>query len=388
MQKENIQKENIRETELFVTCGQGLEQLLTEELEQLGLQGITPSYRGVYVRDSSMGAIFLINYCSRIAGRVLLPLTLFRCHDRDSLYKAALKINWLNYIPKGSTFAIDANVTHRNLKNSLFAAQVMKDAICDQFREKTGGRPSIDTSAPDVQLNLFIQADKGIISFDTSGAPLYKRGYRLETVDAPLQESLAAAMLQIARYTGEETFCDPCCGSGTLLIEAALVASNTPPGYLRKRWGFTQLPDFSNQAWLTFKNERDQQRKPLAEGKIFGADISKNSVRATKANLRGAGFLTQVEVVASDFRDYTPPEPPQLIFANPPHGLRLDDVDSLRSSYRAFGQFLKEKCARPGRAFVFVGQFELTKELGLAPKKRHVINNSGVDSRLLEFDIY
>lgn len=374
--------------DLFITCSQGLEEILCEELSSFGYNENRSGYRGVYATVPDFNAIYRINYCSRIAGRVLLPIKRFKCFDDSSLYQAASEIDWKRYFSKQTTFAIDANVSHRLLRNSLFAAQVVKDAICDQLREKTGSRPNVDTSNPDIQLNLFMQEEKAVISFDTSGSPLHKRGYRQETVEAPVQESLAAAFLYLAKYDGSEILCDPCCGSGTILIEAALIASKTPPGFLRKKWGFTQLPEFSNDDWLKVKNEADQGRVPLQKGRIFGADIGKNAVRAATINFRAAGFQQEIEVIQNDFRDYNPPIPPQIIVTNPPHGKRLNDVDLLKSFYRSLGDFMKQKSAKPGRGFVFTGSLELAKEVGLAAKKRYVINNSGVDSRLLEYELF
>lgn len=373
---------------LFVTCSQGLEKLLLDELVALGFEECSPGYRGVYVRDDSMRAVYKINYCSRIGGRVLLPLAQFRCYDKNALYAEVKKINWQRFLPKGKTFAIDANVHHRQLRNSLFAAQVMKDAICDQMREATGRRPDVDVKNPDLQLNLFIQKENAILSFDTSGQPLYKRGYRQDSGEAPLQESLAAALLSLAGFKGDEKLLDPCCGSGTLLIEAAMIASKTPPGYLRKVWGFAAHPEFSQAEWLQVKNSADEQRAELAEASFQGCEIDPEIARICRANLRAAGFHRVVEIFRVDFSNYDPSPQPNFLIANPPHGNRLDNVESLVPLYRRLGDFIKGKMAKPGRAFVFAGNLELSKEVGLAPKRRHVIDNSGVDSRLLEFDVY
>lgn len=374
--------------DLFVTCAQGLEPLLEEELTEMGFNQITLGYRGVYAAYSSPAQIYRINYCSRLAGRVLLPLARFRCRDRLALNKGLASIDWLRYIPHGKTFAIDANVSHRELRNSLFAAQLMKDAICDQFRERTGSRPNVDLKDPDVQLNLFIHNELAVVSFDTSRTPLYKRGYRLESVEAPMQESLAAALLKLAKYQGTEVVCDPLCGSGTLLIEAALIATRTAPGYLRQKWGFMLLPDFSHADWLSVKNEADKQRIPLPKNLLFGADVNKSAVHTCKINIRAAGFHQSIEVVQSDFRDYIPPVTPTLLISNPPYGQRLDDVEHLKPLYRSLGDFMKRRMAKPSRGFIFTGNLELAKEVGLAAKRRHVLENSGIDCRLLEYDLY
>lgn len=375
--------------DLFVTCSAGIELLLIEELHELGFPDTTPGYLGVYVANSSLEAIYRINYGSRLASRVLLPIARFKCYDRNDLYREISAIDWSRYLHVDKTFAIDANVSHhRELRNSLFATQVAKDAICDQFSKKKGRRPSIDRADPFTQLNLFIQKDMAVISFDTSGTPLHKRGYRLEEVEAPMRQSLAAALLRLAQYRSGDILCDPCCGSGTLLIEAAYLATNTPPGFLRKRWGFTQLPNFSQVDWLRVKNEADAKRIPLPPGQIFGIDINKSAVHACKVNLRAAGLHQTVQVAQGDFREWTPPRQPNFLITNPPHGRRLDDIEFLRPLYRSLGDFMKRELARPARGFVFTGELELAKEVGLAPTKRHVIDNAGIDSRLLEYEIY
>lgn len=373
---------------VFVTCALGLEELLCQELEELGMVSIKPGFKGVYVEDAAMDDVYRINYCSRIAGRVLVPIKQFRCRDRKVLYQNCSEIDWLSYIPRGKTFAIDANVKNPQLRNSLFAAQVMKDAICDQFREKFGERPDVDTRQPDVQLNLFIQNEAAIVSFDSSGVPLNKRGYRIENVPAPIQENLAAALLRISGYKGNENFCDPCCGSGTFLIEAAMIASATPPGFLRDRWGFMHLPEYSQAEWLRVKTSVDQKRVPLSRGKFFGCDTYFQAIKVCKNALRAAGFLQDIIIQNADFQDVDLPFLPNFVIANPPHGLRLGEVDQLRPMYRALGDFLKRKTDKPARGFIFTGNLELAKEVGLSAKRRYVINNSGVDSRLLEFDLY
>lgn len=373
---------------LFVTCAQGVEKLLCEELIELGFTEVSEGYRGVHVREDSMEAIYKINYCSRLGGRVLLPLIQFRCYDKRSLYSEVSKIEWTRYLRKGQSLAIDANVHHRLIRNSLFAAQTVKDAICDQLRELKGWRPDVDLKNPDLQLNLFIHDQRAILSFDTSGTALHKRGYRQDAGPAPLQESMAAALLRMADYQGTETLIDPCCGSGTLLIEAALIASKTPPGYLRTRWGFMSHPDFVLQEWLKVKNSADDLRQDLPEGRFFGCEIEMEVARFCRENLRASGFHKKVEILRTDFNEYTPKSDVNFLISNPPHGKRLAEVDELKQLYRSFGDFMKRKLAKPSRGFIFTGSLELAKEIGLSAKRRYVVSNSGIDSRLLEFDLY
>lgn len=376
------------EPRLFVTCGQGLEALLQAELEGLGYAGITHGFRGVYVPFNSLEPVYHINYCSRLATRVLLPIKKFRCQDSKALYQEVSEIDWKKYIPRKKTIAIDANVTHPLLKNSLYAAQVTKDAICDQLRERTGERPSVDSKNPDIQLNLFIRNFSAILSFDTSGAPLHKRGYRIEGGLAPLHETLAAALLKMADYQADKIVYDPCCGSGTFLIEAALIATHTPPGYLRKDWGFFYLPGCDNEAWLKIKNREDAKRIPLPKGRIFGTDFNRDAVRITKTNLRAAGFLSAIETTCSDFADFQPVLRPDFVITNPPHGLRLGEEEALRALYAELGDWMKHNAQKPGQGAIFTSNRELAKYVGLACKKKIPVESGGVDCRLLLYDIF
>jgi putative N6-adenine-specific DNA methylase len=373
--------------DLFITCSQMIEPLLAQEAAQLGYSQAVTGFRGVSIKDVNFDAVYRLNYLSRLGGRVLLPLKRFRCHDARSLYVGAGQIDWGIYFPSMKTFAIDANVNHPQLRNSLFAAQVVKDAICDQLKEKKGIRPSVNVKDPDIQLNLFINNDTAILSFDTSGIPLHRRGYRQETVEAPMQETLAAALLTLAGYQGTEVLFDPCCGSGTLLIEAALMASKTAPGFLRTKWGFMHLPQYSQEAWLKVKAEVDSQRVSLPK-QFFGIDINKQAVHASKVNARAAGLHQIIDVQIGDVRDYEPSVAPSFVITNPPYGKRLDSPEHLKPLYRAIGDFMKRKTAKPAKGFVFTGSLELSKEVGLASSRRHVLDNGGVESRLLEYDLY
>jgi putative N6-adenine-specific DNA methylase len=374
--------------QLFISCASALEPLLVDELHLLGIKNVYVGYRGVFVENWDWETIYRINYASRLASRVLLPLNRFRCFDRASLYRNASEINWMNYLKRGQTFAIDSNVHHRELRNSLFASQVVKDAICDQIKQKTGQRPSVQVQNPDVQINLFIQQQIGVISLDTSGEPLHKRSYRQESTVAPIQESLAAALLQLAHYQADRVFLDPCCGSGTLLIEAALIASKTAPGYLRKRWGFMSHPEFDQIKWLQVKNRLDKDRIALVPQRLFGIDSNPKAVQATKINLKAAGFAADIQVEQADFRNFSPSIAPDFILTNPPHGRRLDEEEQLSPLYRALGDFMKHKSKKPASGYIFTSNLNLTKEIGLTAKKRHVLSNGGIDSRLMEYELY
>jgi len=319
--------------QIFVTCAGSLEPLLIAELDTLGIPAYK-GFRGVYVSKTLENA-YKINYLSRLGTRVLWPLKKFRCRDRASLYEAAKSIDWSKILSPTTTFAIDGVVSHPNLKNSLFASLVVKDAICDTLRDKCGERPSVDIQNPDVQLHLFINNQDAILSFDTSGQPLHKRGWRTLNVEAPLQETLAAAILKFANYTPKDILCDPFCGSGTFLIEAALMATNTPPGLLRKTWGFSLLPEHDEALWLQIKADAENKIVPLKPGTIFGADHNPQVADTARTHVKAFGF--PIEITTSKIRNYTPPANPTLVATNPPFGKRITGGDT---TFQELGKWL------------------------------------------------
>jgi putative N6-adenine-specific DNA methylase len=353
---------------LFVSCAEGVAPLLQEELEALGLKVVRPTPLGLHVAGS-MEAVYTINYCSRLATRVLWPLAQFRCPDREGLYKGAKAIDWMKLLTLKQTFAIDANVNHPNLRNSLFAALVVKDAICDTFRDATNERPSIDTSAPDVQFNLFIQNGVATIALDTTGAPLYKRGYRTENSEAPLQETLASALLLSTHFSRDETFCDPLCGSGTFLIEAAMIATETPAGFFRKQWAFFHHPNFDEKEWLAVKQRADAKRIALEPGKIFGADKDSKSLALAQAALLRTGF--PIELKRSDISQYRPAKA-SLLLTNPPYGKRLETANA----YPSLGRFIDH--LSPARAFVLTSSPQLAHSTGLRARRMLDLKNGGL----------
>lgn len=300
---------------LFLPCLRGLEPLLLQEITALGISA-KQSYCGVYVEQMDLKTILTLNYCCRFASRVLLPLGRFKVYDQDSLHKRTKALLWENYFKREQmTLAVDANVQHPKFRNSLFAAQVVKDAVCDRLRDLHGWRPSVDTKEPDIQLNLFIDQGWATVSVDTSGQPLFKRGWREASVQAPLQETLGAALLRFAGYTGEETLCDPCCGSGTILVEAAMMATKTPPGYYRRKWGFTALPEFDPLLWDEVRHFYDQRITTFKANRIWGSDIDPKARQAAQANVKAAGFAIPIMRKVTQEAD--------LIVTNPPFGVRV-----------------------------------------------------------------
>jgi putative N6-adenine-specific DNA methylase len=360
---------------LFVSCSEHFEPLLAEELHALGISDVRPGFRGVYI-PQSMEHVFLVNYLSRLAVRVLWPLSHFTCHSADDLYKEANKINWLSFLDETKTFAIDANVTHPTIRNSLFGAQMVKDAICDQIREKKGARPSVDIKNPDLQFSLFIHNKRAVLSFDTSGAALYKRGWKEISGEATLAETLAAALLIKAGYTKDKVLCDPFCGLGTLLIEAACMATHTPAGFFRKSWGFMHHPEFNSAAWATFKEKHDSARIPLTAGMIIGADKDPTVITACRDHLRKTGFHKLIPIIHSDISRLTLPESPTLVVTDPPFGKRME---SSRDLFTQLGKFLRTSCKKTPYAYVLAPTPEYIEATGLLSLARWPISHGGLD---------
>ena len=364
--------------DLFVTCPHGFEPILEKELKSLGLYKVRTAFCGVFI-PKSLSNVFLVNYMSRVATRVLFPIAQFPCKDKEELYKKCKEVPWSTFLHCDKTFAIDANVQHHNLINSLYASLVVKDAICDFFREKVGARPSVDKQFPDVQLNLFIQKGMASLYIDTSGAPLHKRGWRQTNTEATLHESLAAGLLLFTGYRKDNIFCDPFCGSGTFLVEAGLIATNTPPGFLRKKWGFFNLPGFEKSNWLKWKATKDKARISLPKGKIFGSDKSREASDITRSHLQKALLGNVVDVAYDDIAYYKPKVAPDFIVTNPPYGKRLEVSIDL---FRNLKDFLKEK-APQAKAFALSPEPEALQKAEIKTAKELSFKNGGLAIKLL-----
>lgn len=366
--------------ELFITCAEHLEPLLIEELKELRVPGVRLGLRGVYA-EKRMDTVYTVNYLSRLATRVLWPLATFFCPDQKALYSNARRIPFLNYMDERHTFAIDSNVSHHpRLRHSLYAAQVVKDALCDRIREVRGTRPSVDLKNPDVQWHLFIHKERATLSLDTSGAPLYKRGWKKSMTEASLPETIAAALLKCAHYTKEEIFCDPFCGSGTLLIEAAYMATHTPAGFLRKTWGFLRMPEYDEKKWHQFKQIFDAKRIPLRESSLFGADKDLTALSGCRAHCSKFDFGKSIELTHKEVYSYSPPQRATLILTDPPFGKRLTSSSKI---YEELGLFLKRQ---GGRGFILAPSEELLKPVGGKAVARFKVSYGGMESFLFEID--
>ena len=374
--------------ELFITTQAHLEEVLVQELAALGFPNAEIGFRGVYVDVKDIKDIYRLNLSLSTASRVLLPIRRSSVRDDRDLYEMAADIDWTKFLTPEGTFWIHSNVNHPQLRHSVYAAQVVKDAICDQFREEFGTRPNVNREAPDLSLNLFIDERVAILSLDTSGEPLHMRGYRQDGGESPVSETLAAASLRMAGYTGNQILLDPMAGSGTFLVEAALIATKTPPGWLRRRFGFFAHPDYKELEWLELKAKVLKEVVPLEPNKIFGIEKSAAQTKLCKENLKVAGFGDAIEVTQADFRDVEPEIKPNFVIANPPYGVRMEEEATLAPLYRSLGDFLKKKTAHPATGAVLTGSLPLSKEIGLKPRRRIPLTTGGLEARLLLFDLF
>lgn len=364
-----------------------LKEAVMEELAELGAREITSDYGSIQFRADKK-TLYRINYLTRLASRCLAPLRSFDCPDTDTLYREAKQIRWDALFAPGNTFAVSGHVSGSKVSHSKYAALRLKDAVADYFREKTGRRPDVSVRNPDILLNLTIRKDWAEISLDTSGGSLHKRGYREETVKAPMQETVAAAIIRFTEWDGSVPLYDPLCGSGTLLCEALMRYCNIPAGIFRNRFGFEALPDFDAAIWQQMRKEADGRIRELPKGLIAGSDVSKDAVTATRINLMGLHFGKNVHIERADFRNL-PAVEGRIIVANPPYGIRMGGGGNgdLGAFYKNFGDFLKQKCNR-STAYLYFGERQYIKKIGLKASWKKPIKAGGLDGRLVKYEMY
>lgn len=370
----------------FAQVAHPIEALGGAELEELGATNVDPAYRGVQF-SASPEVLRRIVYCARIPTRVLAPLATFDCHSDRYLYRRSCEVvDWLSLIGVEKTFSIFATVSNSHIRHSKYAALKLKDAIVDTIRKETGSRPSVDRHNPDVSLNLHIENNRATISLDVAGRSLHRRGYRMDALEAPIQETVAAAIIRMSEWDGTSPLLDPMCGSGTLLAEAYMVAANMPSQILHKTFGFEQLPDHDPDAWTMERKELDGAIKPVAEGLIRGSDIQNEAVKNARSNLNRLPGGQRVHVEQKDFR-HLPDFENGVIVTNPPYGLRIGKRDAIGDLFKAFGDYLKQRCTHSS-AFIYVGKPALLKRVGLRSSWKRELVNGALEGRLARYDLY
>jgi putative N6-adenine-specific DNA methylase len=362
----------------------GLENILAGELEKLGASEIKPVNRAVLF-SGSKELLYKVNYCSRSALSVLVPQSGFRIRSKEDLYRKAFEVNWSEIMDRDSTFLVTPVVRSDLFDHSGYPALIVKDAIADYFRGKTGIRPSVNSTDPDVVINLHISNDQTDISLDSSVIPLYKRGYRAEQGLAPLNEVLAAGMIMLSGWDGIVPFQDPMCGSGTLLIEAKMIADKIPPGKFRRFFGFTRWKDFDEDLYNKVKKE--SEGKIIKSGiQVTGSDISETAVRESLANIRKAELEGEISVEKADFRDLRRESANGILIINPPYGERLKP-DEIENLYDMIGSTLKHHYAG-NKAWIITSGKDLLKKIGLKPMRKYTLFNGALECVFAGYDIY
>jgi putative N6-adenine-specific DNA methylase len=369
----------------FAQTARGLDELAGAELTELGARDIENAGNGLYFAADAAG-LYRINYCARLVSRVLAPLASFPCPDDRALYDSAKALAWERLLSAEKTFAVFANVHDSRISHAHYAALRLKDAIADHFRERSGRRPDVDTEDPDLWINLNISRDQALVSLDTSGGSLHRRGYRVQSVAAPLQETLAAALVRLSGWQGERPLVDPMCGSGTILAEAFMQYCRVPSAFKREKFGFENLPDFAAGVWRDVRRECDAAVRTMPEGLIRGSDSDRQTMDAARRNLREIAGTRGVPLERKDFREL-PGIRDATIICNPPYGIRVGELEPTRFLYKEFGDFLKQRC-QGSTAYVLCGNLELIPAIGLKPARRFVLFNGPLECRLLKIEIY
>ncbi len=365
-----------------------LEEVLADELRSLGAENINVITRAVEF-EGDMRLLYRVNYCCRTALAILKPFAEFDANDDQELYDQVYKLRWEKILDVDCTFMIDSTTSGEVFTHSYYAALKTKDAIVDRFRRNFGKRPSIDTENPDYKFNLHIRDNHVTLLMNSSGDSLHKRGYRQGVGVAPINEVLAAGLLRLAGWNCDCNFYDPMCGSGTMLIEAAMMANNIPAQYYRgNRFGFMRWKEFNLGEWKSVKAEEDRKIGSIDfEGEIWGNDIDPQVIEQCEKNLEFAKLHHDVMLHIGDFADQEPPEGKTLIVTNPPYGERIK-VEDLNAMYEKLGDTFKQKYGKDCEVWLITSDFEAMKHIGLHPSKKIAVQNGSLDCRFLKFELY
>ena len=369
---------------LVVKTFKGLEDVLFQELKDLGATDLKKGNRMVELKgDKTM--MYKANFHLRTALRVLKPIASFEAKDENELYQAIQKIDWSDYFDLKDTFAIDSVVNSEHFSHSKYVALKVKDAIVDQFREKYEKRPYVETEDPDIRISIHISHSICTVSLDSSGDSLHKRGYRIRTTKAPINEVLAAGMILMSGWDRKSPFIDPMCGSGTLIIEAAMIANKIPPGIYRQKFGFETWKDFDNDLLEEIYEEgSDEEESPV---QIIGSDVSEIAIRFAKENISNAGLKRKIELNIKPIESFNPIETSKgVVITNPPYGERIKK-DELNDFYRLLGDTFKNKY-QGYEIWLITSNFDAIKYFGLRPTQKMTLFNGALECKYLNYSIY
>jgi putative N6-adenine-specific DNA methylase len=374
--------------ELIAKTFMGLEPVLAKELTQLGANDVQIGRRMVsFTGDKEL--MYRANFQLHTAIRILKPIKHFIAKSADDVYEEVKKIDWTDYLELDKTFAVDSVVFSDEFRHSKFVSYKVKDAIVDQFREQTGKRPNISVANPDLRLHVHIAdvapgKSECTLCLDSSGESLHRRGYRQESVEAPLNEVLAAGMIMMTGWQGDTDFIDPMCGSGTLLIEAALIARNMAPGLFRKEFAFEKWPDFDADLFDAIYNDESQERE--FKHHIYGYDVDIKAVNTARLNVRAAGLTNDITVEEADFKNFQQPKEKAIMVTNPPYGERISTPDLL-GTYKMIGERLKHQF-QGNDAWVLSYREECFDQIGLKPSIKIPLYNGSLECEFRKYQMF
>jgi len=363
----------------FASCPRGLEEVLQQELMEIHANDIKRVDGGMLF-SGDKEVLYKANLSSRIATRILCLVKQGSYENEDDIFNAALSVEWTTWFALEKTIKVSTTAIQCPLKSIDFMTLRIKDAVCDIFREKTGKRPDVEVRDPDIRIHLFLEKNNFSLYIDTSGAPLHQRGFRTASVEAPIKENLAAGIIKLSGWKPGEPFLDPMCGSGTFLIEAAMIASNQAPG-LNRNFGFMAWKSFDNILFSTIKKTYMDQVTKKDFLKIYGSDKDLRAIRVSKKNLTLAGFENSVQLVCKQFSEITPPYSEGVLVTNPPYGERIGE--ELDSAYPEWATSLKQSFAG-WRTYFLTNDFRMPKLMRLSPSKKTPLYNGALDCRLFE----
>lgn len=375
-----------KKSRIAITCGKGVSSCLEQEILSLGFPVLSKRISEVET-EGTLEDTMRLNLLIRTGHRVLYQLESLKARTPDELYNHVLRMPWEDYIPQDGYFCVTSSVNNPTIKDSRFANVKCKDAIVDHLREKFGRRPDTGSDRGEIVVHLYWRRDSCQVFLDTSGEPLSRRAYRMIPLKAPMQETLAAAVVMSTGWPRNGNFINPMCGSGTLAIEATLIALNRAPGLLRNNFSFMHLKGFSESAWRILRSRVKAEERDGLHGRIIATDISQQAVDSARKNAMTAGVDRFIEFGVCDFSNTPVPDGGGVVILNPEYGERMGDQENLKKIYKGIGDFFKKRC-QGYTGYVFTGNIELAKRVGLRTKRRLSFYNGPIECRLLEYDLY
>ena len=367
--------------QFFATCPRGLEALLADELLAQRALKILVTDGGISF-EGNLDTMYRVNLHSRIATRIMSRVGQGSYTSEEDIYKATFKLNWPSWFKVNQTIRVKVTGVKCPLKSLDFVTLRIKDAVCDRFREEGALRPSVSVRDPDVRIHAYLTEDQYQLYLDTSGAPLYQRGFRDVSVIAPLRENLAAGIIMLSSWIPGTPFLDPMCGSGTFLIEAAMMAVNQPPG-MKRTFGFQKLTNYDESLWKKIETEAMNKMKPIEFLDIYGSDMDLRAVRVARHNLKVAGLEEVAKVMQSDFVKLEPPTAEGTLVTNPPYGQRIGEDEDLKEVYPVWAKHMKESFGGWNTYFL-TADLEMPKDMRLKPTKKTPLYNGALECRLFE----